>query len=200
MLEFDLTFPHSYEVEEIGELPGTGKFNVPLIYFPPPGTRGEHDGLWLRIKADTGKAWVGVFAYGYTSPPAYSRVFSSPDPKRVCVLSRGSAYMVNADEPETWEKIPVFPVLEVRPLPVHKLLVFSDFSSLASYGSSGIAWRSPRVCWDGLKITNVSSETIEGTGYDPTNSTTHESRFAVDVRTGRSLLPSPESVDGKSVW
>jgi len=36
MLEFDFTFPHSYEVEEVRHWPGTGVFSIPVIYFSPP--------------------------------------------------------------------------------------------------------------------------------------------------------------------
>jgi hypothetical protein len=200
MLELDLALPHSYEVEELAELPGTGKFAVPLIFFPSPKNRPEHDGLWLKVKPANGRGWIGVFAFGYSSPPAFSRVLSSLDPNRVCVISNGAAYIVKADEPEVWEQIPVTPVLDVRPILEQGLLVFSDFIQLAAYGSSGLAWQSPRVCWDGLKIVSTTRETIEGTGYDPTNSLTRESRFVVDLKTGRSLLPPPFSIDGKPVW
>jgi len=89
-------------------------------------------------------------------------------------------------------------VLEVRSIPDHKILVFGDFTRIAAYGSSGLVWRSPRVCWDELKIVAITYDTIEGTGYDPT--TLGESRFLVDLKTGRSLLPSPVSTDGKPVW
>jgi hypothetical protein len=197
MLELDLTFPHTYEVEEVREFPGTGKFSVPLHYFPPPKSRPEHNGLWLKLKAsDT--AWIGVFAFGISSD--VSRVVSTPDSKRICVISKGGAYLVKADQPDIWEQIPVMPVVDVRPIPEQKLLVLSDFIRLAACGSGGLVWRSPRVCWDGLKIVNVTHDTIEGTGYDPTNSITHELRFVVDLKTGRSLLPSPVSVDGKPIW
>jgi hypothetical protein len=200
VLEIDPTFPYSYEVEGLDDLPGTGRFGVPLIYFPPPKGRGEHDGLWLRVKANSGKAWIGVFAFGYTSPLTFSRVISSPNPNRVGVISEGRAYFVNADQPEVWEEVPVMPVLEVRPILEHNLLIFSDFIRLAAYGTNGLAWQSPRVCWDGLKITNITAATIEGTGHDPTNSVTQESRFVVDLKNGRSLLPGPVSVDGKPLW
>jgi hypothetical protein len=193
MLELDFTFPHSYQVEEVGEWPGTGSFGVPVIYIPQPKDRAEHEGLWLRLEAKSGQAWIGVFAFGYTSPPAFSRVISSPDPERVCVVSKGGGYIVNVEQPEVWERIPTIPVLDVRSVPEQKLLVFADFIRLAAYGSNKWAWRSQRLCWDELKITNITSETVEGTGYDPTNPGT-ETRFAVELRTGRSLLPSPPSM------
>jgi hypothetical protein len=200
MLEIDLAATRSYEVEELGELPGTGKFAAPLVFFPPPKNRQEHDGLWLKVKAASGRAWIGVFAFGMRSSSTFSRVVSSPDPNRVCVIAKGSAYIVKADQPEIWEQIPLIPVTDVRLIFDVSLLVFSDFTSLAAYGSSGLVWQSPRVCWDGLKIVKVTRETIEGTGYDPTNSITHESRFVVDAKTGRSLLPLPTSIDGRPIW
>jgi hypothetical protein len=200
MVEIDLTFAHTYEVEEIGDFPGTGRFAVPLLYFPPPRTRPEHNGLWLKVSPSGGKPWIGVFAFGYQSPPSISRVISSPDPHRVCVISKGGAYIVKVDQPEVWEEIPLIPVLDVRQIPENRLLVFSDFTRLAAYGIDGLAWRSPQVCWDGLKIDRVTRDTIEGTGYDPTFSVKPEFRFVVDLKTGRSLIPSPVSVDGKLIW
>lgn len=201
MLEIDLTFPHTYAVEEYGEFPGTGDFHFPVIYIPTPTARPEHSGLWVKITPASGESWIGVFAFRYNSPPAFSRVVSTLDPNRVCIVSSGAAYFVKADEPAVWEEIPLLPVLGVHAIPDHNLLVFSDFTSLAAYGSNGLAWRSPRLCWDELKIVEVTRKTIEGTGYDPTNSITNESRFAVDIETGRSLLPQPTTdVDGKPIW
>lgn len=201
MLEIDLAIPHSYAVEEFDEFPGNGNFPFPVLYIPTPKTRPEHTGLWLKITPSTGKSWIGVFAFGYNSPPAFSRVISALDPNRVCVISNGAAYIVKADEPAVWEQIPTFPVLGVQPIADHQLLIFSDFTRLAAYGSDGLVWRSPRLCWDELKILKVTGDTIEGTGYDPTNSITNESRFAVDIITGRSLLPPPTTrSDGKPIW
>jgi hypothetical protein len=198
MLQIDFTFPHAYEVEEVRELPGTGKLNVPVIFFPQPKSRPEHDGLWLRVSAASGRKWIGVFKFGYSAPPVVSRVVSSPDPNRVCVLSEGAAYLVRADEPEAWERIPATPVLDVRCVLEQGLLILADFTHMAALDRNGLVWQSPRVCWDGLKIVSITSETIEGTGYDPTSS--HESRFLVDLKTGRSLLPPPLSTDGRDVW
>ncbi|MGB9073973.1 MAG: hypothetical protein WCC22_15155 [Terriglobales bacterium] len=109
------------------------------------------------------------------------------------MIASGGGYIVEADKPVVWEKILLIPVLDVRAIPERQILVFADFTNLAAYGTNGLVWRSPRVCWDDLKILNVTHDTIEGAGDG-------ESRFAVDVRTGRSLLPAPISVDGKPFW
>ena len=119
MLEIDLTFPHTYAVEECGEFPGTGNFLVPVLYIPTPTSRPEHSGLWLKITPASGESWIGVFAFGYNSPPAFSRVVSTLDPDRVCVVSNGAAYIMKADERGVWEQVLVFPVLGVQSIPGH---------------------------------------------------------------------------------
>jgi hypothetical protein len=200
MFEHDLVFPHSYEVEGLPELPGSGGFDVAVHYFPPPKNRPDHNGLWLKVVPATGKSWIGVFAFLFESPGSFSRVVSTPDPDRVCIISGSGGYLVKVGNPEIWEKV-VIPVLNVLSLPEHELLVFADFTCLAAYGRNGLSWRSPRLCWDELKIAKVTYNTIEGTGYDPTNSVSNESRFAVEIATGRSLLPCPATLtDGKPVW
>jgi len=198
MLDIDLTHAHSYEVEEYRDIPGAGSLGVPVVYIPPPKGRPEHDGLWLKFTAATGKSWVGVFAFGYASPPAFSRVVSSPDPERAFVIANGAGFLVRADVPSQWEEIQIRPILDIRSVPEHNILIFSDFTRLMAYGDKGLIWRSPGVCWDELKIGNVTRDMIEGTGYDPTNLS--ESRFVVDTRTGRSLLPAPTSAEGRPLW
>jgi hypothetical protein len=198
MLNIDLTLPHSYEVEEFHHLPGAG--SPETIYLPPPQTRSEHDGLWIRVLPQRRRPWVGVFAFGYESPQAYSGVLSSPDPDRLCVVSKGSACIVKAEDPQTYEVLKTFPVLDVRLVGEQHTLIFSDFTSLAAYGSGGLLWKSPRVCWDDLKIVTITNDVIEGTGSDPTNSKNPQSRFAVDIRTGRSLLAPPSTPEGEPVW
>jgi hypothetical protein len=197
MLEVDFVFPHDYTVEEFGELPGTGIPRETLIYFPRPKGRLEHEGEWLSVRAKSGKMWAGVFAFGHGS---LTIVISTPEPNTVCVISKGAGYLVHAEAPEQWEQVGVCPVTDARPIPEHKLLLLSDFTRLAVYGTDGLAWKSPRVCWDDLKITGITSESIEGTGFDPTNTLKPRMQFAVDLKTGRSLFPSPVSADGKPFW
>lgn len=196
MLILDLEFPHAYEIEEVPELPGTGKYNIPVFYFPRTKPGREHDGLWLKVSAANGTSWIGCFVFAYNSQLSLSKIASTPDPDRICVVSKGGAHIVKADDPDVWEQLPLMPVTELRSIPDHQLLVFADFTRLIAYGRNGVAWQSPRLCWDELRITKITSMTIEGTGYDPTNSLTHASLFSVDIKTGNSLFPSPISKGG----
>ncbi len=180
MPAIDLEFAHEYEVEEFRELPGTGKLGIPLIYFPQPKTRPEHDGLWVTIHPTDGRSWTGVFQ-GLDTSCAISRVVSTPDPERVCVVSGGLGYLVKANQPEIWEEIVVAPITDVRSLSEQALIVFADFTNLAAYTRNGLAWKTQPLCWDELKILRITASTLEGVGY--------EAEFAVDIRTGRSLLP-----------
>jgi hypothetical protein len=185
MLEIEMVFLHSYEVEEAGEFPGTGKLRASQIFIPPPQGRPEHNGLWLKVKAANGRTWIGVFALGYLSSRTFSRVVSTPDLDRMCVIAQGAAYFVRADNPDDWEEIPLLPVTDVRAVPECNLLVLSDETSLAAYSRDGLVWRTG-VCSDELRITSITDDTIECTGFDPMNSGT--GRFVIDLKTGRSLL------------
>jgi hypothetical protein len=90
--------------------------------------------------------------------------------------------MVKTDEPDTWKKIPVWPVLDVRLIPEQQLLVFADFTRLAAYGHDGLVWQSPPLCGDDLRILGVTRDTIEAIGYEPSDS--RDLRLALDIRTG----------------
>jgi hypothetical protein len=194
LLDVDFTFPRSYDVEEVSEFPGSGRFDVPVFYIPRPKNRPEHDGLWLKIKPQTGKSWIGVFAFDY----GITRVLSSPDPHCACVISKGTAYLVNSEHPEACEQLKIRPVRDARSVADHQLLLLANFTSLLAQGRSGLIWRSPHLCWDELTILSITHDTVEGIGYDAISQ--GQSRFAVDIRTGRSLLPSPTATDGRPLW
>ena len=110
MLEIDLVFPHSYESEGLPELPGTGGFDSPVLYFPVPQNRPEHKGMWVKMVPANGKSWIGVFAFLFDSPNNFSSVVSTPEPDCVCVISGSAGYIVKVEKPEIWVKIAI-PVL-----------------------------------------------------------------------------------------
>lgn len=196
MNPFELSFPHSYEIRECPELPGSGPFEEPVFYFPNLGSRPEHDGVWIEVCPSGGPPWLGVFAFGGLTTPGFSKVLSTPDPSRVCVISGGAGYLVNAGAPDEWTKIPVLPVTYACSVPEHGFLLLANFSNLAAWNATGEIWRT-QFSFDGVRITKIGSEVIDGYGYDPACGA--DVPFAVNTRTGshRSLAPTQDSSHSK---
>jgi len=186
MFESDLSFSHSYQLTEPPELPGSGGSDLALYYYPPPLGRPEHDGLWVRCCPQSGEDWIGVFAGEYGSPPAISKILSTPDPNRMCVISGGRGYVINSSKPTQWETIPIFPITYASSAPDHRFLVFGTFSCLIAWNNK-VVWRT-NVTIDRLTVTSLNSDRIEGHGYDP-------GRGAKDpfvIETGTGTVHDPE--------
>jgi hypothetical protein len=194
-LERDFQFPHRYEIDEVPELPGSGRSPLALHYFPRSSAGPEQDGMWLLVRPEDGDPWIGIFAEGYGSPPACSRILSLPDPNRICVVSSGAIYIVLARDPANWEELPLLPVTDVRALPEAGLVIFAGFQRLLALGRDGIAWKTPRLCDDRLTISTITSERIAGVGYDPGGSGECDLSFAVELATGRPLVPPPSHLN-----
>lgn len=128
MVAHELDFAHDYDIRECPEVPGTGPMKVPVYYFPTPSGRPEHDGLWVEVHPPGHSPWLGVFGYG---EPGISKVLSTPDSERVCVISGGRGYIVRAGNPADWANIPILPITDARPFPNAAL-----YRSLTS-----VAWR-----------------------------------------------------------
>jgi len=185
-ITFDLTFPHSYSVIELTELPGTGRH--PPIYFPALTTAGGADGLLLRFSGSNGQHWSGCFAFGDCG---LCGVFAVPHPEIVCVVSKGAGYWVNVNQPEKSSRMHVFPIRDVRVVPGARTLLIADFTSLFAFGADGELWKQ-RVCWDDLRIQEIQEGIVRGIGFDPTNRKQSVAEFAVELATGR-VLVSPWS-------
>jgi hypothetical protein len=175
----DTTFAHSYECEKLTELPPPAS---PHFYYPGASTRGGHDGIIAKIRAEDGKEWLGTFAFGKMAPKAPSGIFATPDAGRLCVVAKGAGYLVSACSPMTWEAVQATPILDVRPIRAQGIIVFATFTDLVAYGSTGIKWRTRQLSWDNLKITAVTDTFIEGEFEDFHTEAT--AVFTVDLATG----------------
>jgi hypothetical protein len=187
-----MDFPHSYQLEPIEDLPGTGKvpqFIFGSPYFKPPPRAGHErsEGLLLRIISPGKQPWIAVVKGSFDVPG--SGVYATFDPEKFCVVAGGYGCFVNAANPEEYEGVHAYPVTDVRIIEDRSMFVFADFIRICAYDRAGLMWKSPRVCWDELKIVSINGNTINGTGYDPTNSINPLMRFSVDLKTGQSLLP-----------
>jgi len=167
-LELDSAFPHDFECKKLAEIP-SGKS---LYYYPNGTTTGGKDGLIVQLSPHLHDSWIGVFAFGTISPKGKIGLYSWPISNCLCVVSLGRGYLVRVDKPTSYEVISAEPILDVVPVPDRDLVIFANYTELIAYGKSGVVWKSKRISWDGIKITGVSSDHIEGEVWNPRDDAT----------------------------
>lgn len=179
MITLDETFAHDYECEYLAELPGAAHARH---YFPGGETAGGGDGLTLRVIPRRGGAWLGTFAFGFKSSKAASGLYSWPDPARLCVVSSGQGYLVDVDEPGSYDLIRPVPIINVLPVAERSLVVFVNYTTLTAYGGDGLLWETKRLSWEGIDLTSVTGSFVEGVVWDPRIEAA--TPFTVDLRDG----------------
>jgi hypothetical protein len=178
ILDYLSVFPHLYTAEVVDELPT----DTTPEFFPPGVEQRGGETLFVRIRPESRKAWFGAFAFGFGGG-AVTVVSSTPATNTLCIVSRGVGYFVCVDEPKVWSEVSLVPVTDFRPIPEHNLIVMASYTHLAAFSTEGLLWRTGQISWDGITITNVGRDHIEGEAWDPTTSV--PPKFRVDLRTGR---------------
>jgi hypothetical protein len=169
MIESTLEFEHNYEADLLDYLPGTGS---DVLYFPK-GLGAAQDGLIVSVRQPaSAREWIGIFAFGSPDfPNMRSGIYSSPNKDELCVLSRGRAFLVRADQPEIFHVFNTGPVLEVKALLEFQILLLVEYTRFAAINRNGVAWRSDRLVKDDLRFEFVrDSALIVASGWDPVNS------------------------------
>ncbi|MBZ5507615.1 MAG: hypothetical protein LAO78_19310 [Acidobacteriia bacterium] len=179
---FDFTFPRNYEVRVLEAAPPVHPVEK-LYHFPAEMEEGDRSGAYLRVTPSSGPAWVGFFALGFDSDQVVSEVCSTPDADSFCTVVGGYAYVVKAGNPAQWLRVEQSPVVDLRVLSHHGLLLFAGFTSITAVGNSGIAWTTGRLSWEGLTITGIKDDILHGHGWDALAD--KEVSFEVDLKTGQ---------------
>lgn len=175
----DRSFPAEYDIEVLRE---QGPARHRRLFYPGATEAGGKDGLSVRVAPLVGEPWIGTFAFGRYGARTLSGVFTMPDPNRLCVVSRGEAYLVNANCPSHYEIARIRPVIDARVSLKHKLFIMVDHGGLLAIGPSGVAWQTEQSDWDELRLTGKDEDHLCGTVWDlPTGS---EERFCVRLADG----------------
>lgn len=177
-LHLENSFPRTYECEQLDELPS----GVLRFYFPGARSDGGNDGPIVLVTPSSAERWVGIFAFGHHGPSGTSCIYAFPDPDVICVVSSGDGYLVNVNVPTNWRQIEVYPICEVIPFPGQNIIVFVSHTDMTAFGAHGVVWRTKRLAWSGMKITNVTPASIKGETWDIRSDA--NIAFSVDVRTG----------------
>lgn len=179
--KYYLDFPHKYDVELLNELPVESDF----LCYPGAIEAGCLEGLIVQITPHEQNPWVGVFAFGYPDEEyaECNGVYSCPNPNSLCVVSDGDAFIVDTQSPKQWTIVRCTPVLSVKSLVEHGLLLFIDFSSIWAWGSDGLQWYA-NVAHDGLAVEGVNEVFVYGRAFGPVPGKENV-YFQVELKTGK---------------
>jgi hypothetical protein len=185
MSNSETAFTHSWTAEILESTP----LIAPARQFTyPQQIAGEEDALargalQLIVRPAAGGSFLATCALGFTDPSVPTGVFACPNPNELCAVAGGYAYILDTIQPERSAHIPLKPVIEVLPISSHRLLVFTGFHTLCAWGANGKAWQTGRLSWEGISITGIEGDKLQGTGWNML--TDKEVPFTVDLHTGR---------------
>lgn len=177
----ETTFPHDWQVEILETPP---LFALARHYIYPQAVEEVERGalqIYFRSRPEAETA-MATFALGFADPSLPHGVWSCPNPRELCAIAGGYAYVVDVDRPDKWTQIPYRPVTWVGAAPERKLLLFASFHRLWALGVEGKAWETRRLSWEGLRLTGIDGKYLHGLGWDL--ETDVEVPFAVDLSTG----------------
>jgi hypothetical protein len=154
----------------------------------PQQIAGEEDALargalQLMVRPASGGTFLATCALGFTDPAMPTAVFTCPNPREMCAVAGGYAYVVDTEQPEHCTHVTLKPVVEVRSLPTNGLLLFVGFHSMIAWGRDGLAWESSKLSWEGIRITSIDGDLLQGMGWNL--HTDREVPFSLDLLTGQ---------------
>jgi len=132
--------------------------------------------------------FLATCALGFKDPAVPAGIWSTPNPDELCAISGGYAYLINTAAPDRFTMLTWRPVLQVRPVPEHSLLLFVGHHAILAWGADGEAWQSPKLSHEGVTINTVEGGLLHGLGWNLI--TDKETPFALDLRTGSLASPS----------
>lgn len=178
----DSTFSHDWNVEILA--------GPPLIsparqyVYPQAVEEVERGALQILLRRRAGvEPVMATFALGFADPSLPHGVWSCPNPRQLCAIAGGYAYVVDAEDPGKWMQIPYRPVTWVHAAPERQLLLFASFHRLWALGVEGKAWETATLSWEGLRVMGIDGQQLHGFGWDMDTDT--EVPFIVDLATGQ---------------
>ena len=179
----DLTFSSNWSAEILPQRPLILPFRQ--FVYPKQADEVECDALEVMVRPVGAEPFLATFAWGFSDPSALMGLWSCPDPDWLCAVAGGYAYIVSTTKPAQFEQIEYRPVLSLRALREHRLLVFAGHHSILAWGIDGKSWQTERLSSEGVEITRIDGDCLEGTGWDLVSD--RDVPFAIDLRTGAQI-------------
>lgn len=183
----DLSFPPRWQADILAARP----LILPPRHFiyPRAAEEVERGALEVMIRPDAADArpFLATCALGFRDPVVPTGLWSTPNPREICAVAGGYAYLIDTVAPEHFTMIPYRPVLELLAAVAEGLLLFVGHYSILAWGPNGQAWESAKLSDEGVTLAKIDGAVLCGTGWEMMSD--REEPFRLDLRTG-SLLPS----------
>ncbi len=175
-----LLFPRSYEFELLEEIPSVVSNNFFIPPYSDPENGGPGNGLMLKIFPTNGTSWLCTVR-GSMSAVRQSKIYSMPDPDKICVVIGGDGYIFSTTSPNLCEAVKCIWVQDVKESLSRGLIIFSDYDIVVAYDSVGLKWKTKRFEADGITIKEVT-ETHVVVEYE---SMGEKKSSAIELETGK---------------
>ncbi|HEY2578986.1 MAG TPA: hypothetical protein VGI74_21985 [Streptosporangiaceae bacterium] len=170
-------FPAAYEARELDELPA----GADVVELAPEGNGGS-GGLIFEVDPRASGPWTGVaHANSMRARDAVSGLVTTPNPDGLCVLARGTAYLVDVTDHSYRFVVSSAPVTGVAPVLRARLLALATPWDVTGIGPDGVIWRTERLAIDGLRLDEADETRLIGVA-DLESDEPRE--FVIDLRTG----------------
>jgi hypothetical protein len=175
-----------------------------VVPFFQEGPWTPETGIAIEVVGEDCESWTGKLAGG---PEDYklTGAFAAPSPIHLFAVAHGEGIAVHACQAESWQSLPVMPVLAILRVPGREIVVMHDFQDMAAFGPHGLLWVIDRLALDDLQIKTVGTREITGVAYDPKQG--GSVRFAIDPVSGETTggssfkqLRVPPYRRGRTVW
>jgi hypothetical protein len=133
----------------------------------------------VEVTTKDGFDWVGNFRG--IDKEYFSGVFPWLDPSRLCVVAGGTGYIVQVDNPNVYEELPIVPIIDVYNVSEQGVILFTTYSEISAFSKTGLIWKTKNLAKDGMKIRDIRDGIIFGVSkrYEG------EFEFRVDLKTGK---------------
>lgn len=176
-----------FEVVVGPEFPGDGEWGCPVFSFDSEGRIAEDfESRWgpptvIDVHPQSGERWVGSFAAGGLG--GVSGAFDPPGPADLCVVVDGLAYLVDVHNPGSGAVIAHHQVWQVETVEQPPRLLLVRPFDMVALGEDGVAWRTPRIAVDDLRVVQAGSAGIVCTCFNLDGTDT----ITLDPRTGEQV-------------
>lgn len=139
--------------------------------------------LLLDVKPANGANFLATCALGFQDPSLPTGIFACPRADDLLAVAGGYAYLIDTLAPERCLHLPLRPTTQILPATTAHLILLAGFHNIIAVDANGLRWQSARLSWEGVTMTEVRDDFLQGTGWNL--QTDREVPFSIDLATGK---------------